>query len=227
MGHEIRQPLTAASLAAGNALFMLSELPPSNEVEQIKKRVSRALDQVNRTLEIIDSVGQLYSPRSDKIGDADFYQAIDNVENLLNHQLAEQGINLSIPSARIAFTAVKGDQIGLEQVLTNCIINAATSIKARRHLNGGANGEIGISLSNEGDMVRCDIVDNGNGPSDVVASQAFEPFYSTTRQVGSGLGLFISRELVTRAGGSITLTRNADIGATVTIRLKAADQNPA
>jgi signal transduction histidine kinase len=61
------------------------------------------------------------------------------------------------------------------------------------------------------------VIDEGEGMTQEIARQAFEPFYS--RRGGSGLGLTVSRRIVERLGGSIELESTLGKGTRVTVRI--------
>ena len=71
-----------------------------------------------------------------------------------------------------------------------------------------------------------EVTDTGKGFSEEQAGRLFQPFY-TTRKGGHGLGLSISRAIVTDHKGSIDATGSPGIGATFTMRLPAARRETA
>jgi signal transduction histidine kinase len=79
-------------------------------------------------------------------------------------------------------------------------------------------GRIGVGLRSEGDKVRIDIEDGGQGvPADLLA-KIWDPFF-TTKDKGTGLGLGIVKNIVEAHGGSIGITNREEQGARVTIEL--------
>ncbi len=66
----------------------------------------------------------------------------------------------------------------------------------------------------------CQICDDGEGLTDTISNDVFNPYFTTKSARGSlGLGLHISRQIVTNAGGTIELLPNADYGATLSFIL--------
>jgi len=61
------------------------------------------------------------------------------------------------------------------------------------------------------------LVDNGSGISQESLTKIFDPFFTTKQDVGNGLGLWITHDIVTRHGGSIRARSNARPGASGTI----------
>ena len=69
-------------------------------------------------------------------------------------------------------------------------------------------------------MVELQVTDGGAGLTKKQQKHIFSPFY-TTKKAGSGLGLYLSREIVTQMGGRMELESTPEIGTTVIIKLPA------
>jgi PAS domain S-box-containing protein len=93
------------------------------------------------------------------------------------------------------------DPDAIEQTLINLLINAAQAAdkpdsRILLSVRQGANGE-GLSL---------EVRDNGSGMDGKTVSRIFDPFFTTKEEgLGTGLGLYISKNLIEAAGGSITV----------------------
>jgi len=89
----------------------------------------------------------------------------------------------------------------LKQVVSNLVSNAIDAV--------AANGSIRIRLmpqeNGNDDTVQLVIEDDGPGIPPENAERIFEPFFTTKKDVGTGLGLWVSREIIERHGGTITL----------------------
>ena len=109
----------------------------------------------------------------------------------------------------------------LNQVFLNLIVNAAHAIGDVVGKGGGSKGNIRITTSSAGDMVRVDIADTGSGIPEAIRHRIFEPFF-TTKEVGKGTGqgLAIVRDIVvSKHRGSLTFESEVGKGTTFTIRL--------
>lgn len=84
------------------------------------------------------------------------------------------------------------DRVQIQQVLVNLLRNAIEAV--------GANGTITITATEQWDMMRISVIDNGPGIAPDIASALFDPF-STTKSTGMGLGLSICRAIVEAHGG--------------------------
>jgi signal transduction histidine kinase len=107
----------------------------------------------------------------------------------------------------------------LRQVLLNLLFNGAEAC-----LSVGKEIEAGVQISDLGNMVRLTITDGGPGFEAGEVKRAFEPF-QTTKQRGSGLGLYLSRKLITEMGGSIEIAPGTAPGAEVVIELPKEPNN--
>ena len=100
--------------------------------------------------------------------------------------------------------AVRGVENEVKQVLSNLISNAADAVCI--------GGTIIVTLdASKSWPNHCTpaVEDDGPGVADEHRDRIFEPFFTTKQDVGTGLGLWVSREIVERHGGSIELTKRA------------------
>ncbi len=102
---------------------------------------------------------------------------------------------------------VQADEDQLEQLLINLVKNAADAARERVAIRWSANGD-GLTMLVEDD-----------GPGVSGTANLFVPFF-TTKPAGSGIGLFLSRQIAEGHGGTLTLAnRTEDTGAVATLRL--------
>ncbi|MBI3479647.1 MAG: two-component sensor histidine kinase [Nitrosomonadales bacterium] len=107
----------------------------------------------------------------------------------------------------------------LSQVFLNLLLNAAHAMNKR--------GEICIQSGVENNQIVIRISDTGSGISPEVLPHIFDPFF-TTREVGSGtgLGLTVSRDILTAHGGTIEVSSELNVGTVFTIQLPIKQGNP-
>src|SRR6266571_2697445 len=116
---------------------------------------------------------------------------------------------------------VVGDANRLEQVIVNLLSNALDalrSVKPPRHLN------VDSFIDDTGSRVCVTVTDNGPGVAPEIAQRLFRPFASTKGIRGTGLGLYISRQLVREAEGELDLVKRAEPGARFLVWLPTARQ---
>jgi signal transduction histidine kinase len=105
------------------------------------------------------------------------------------------------------------DPIQLERVLLNLLRNAREA--------GSPPEAIDVSVQDDGDRVRIEVLDRGTGMPDTVFKQALLPFFST-KPTGTGVGLALSREVIEAHGGDLLLANREGGGLCVSCSLPAA-----
>jgi two-component system sensor histidine kinase PilS (NtrC family) len=178
IAHEIRNPLSAISHAA--------ELLREDGRDSDRERLTRIIgDNTLRLERLVADVMQL--SRRDRV-------AADRVA--LNGWLAgfvdEFAANESVPRARFELSAARDltiefDREHLRQVLWNLLRNAV------RHAPDQP-ASVRLAVSAFADQVELNVIDSGPGVARVNQGQLFEPFF-TTESKGTGLGLYLAREL--------------------------------
>jgi signal transduction histidine kinase len=105
------------------------------------------------------------------------------------------------------------DQVQMEQVMLNVVSNAAHAMRAK-------GGLIALRSWIDGEQLRLDVIDTGEGMSPDVQARIFEPFF-TTKPVGegTGLGLSAAHGIVTQHGGRIEVRSLQGRGTTVSVFL--------
>ena len=113
---------------------------------------------------------------------------------------------------------VLGDRVQLQQVVLNLVLNACDAMSEHRRGEAAA-----CARDDDGRTASSQLVvsDRGAGIPEGQLERVFEPFV-TFREQGLGLGLAISRSIVTAHGGSIRAENNADGGATFRCVLPAS-----
>ena len=183
IAHEIRNPLGAIS----HASQLFSESPNLSKADaRLTEIINTNSERVNQ---VIENVLQI-SRRS--AGDPTPIALKQWFSDLSTELLKQQGFSSSSLHTQIDSDKIKviADPEQLRQVVTNLCNNARESIKEDQQLELRIVG----GLIQEYDHPVVDILDNGPGIDPEVAKQMFEPFF-TTRSRGTGLGLYITKEL--------------------------------
>jgi signal transduction histidine kinase len=119
--------------------------------------------------------------------------------------------------------AVTANAAELEQVFLNLFLNALDAMPGGGTLRVGAAGTAAASAAaGGGDCVAITVADTGTGIDPAVRDRVFEPFLTTKKGSGSGLGLSICQGLVRSHGGEISLHGGPAGGTCVTVALPAA-----
>ncbi len=142
----------------------------------------------------------------------DLNQAVEAAWSLLEAEAAKRGAALE-RNLSATMPAVSADQIALEQIFGNLLRNALEAV-------AGGNGRIRVSTAQVEGGVEAIVEDDGPGVPADQRARLFSPF-STGRESGTGLGLYISRSLAEEAGGALELLEEGP-GARFRLRLPAA-----
>jgi len=142
------------------------------------------------------------------IQEVDIRPGIEDTIILLKHKLKEIDVSVEFAESLYGVVAAGRD---LNQVWTNLIDNAADAMDGQ--------GKLTITARNDGGEVVVTIADTGTGIPDEVASRIFDPFFTTKEPgKGTGLGLHTVHNIVTRSGGTITVT-TSPTGTAFVVRL--------
>lgn len=121
---------------------------------------------------------------------------------------------------------INGHKNDLSQVVMNAVSNAKDAILIKRNAEQSKfEGAIKITLSKQGDnIVEVFIEDNGIGIPDEILPKIFDRYFSTKGKDGTGIGMYISKILIDKLGGTISCG-NTEKGAYILLRLPAVDNN--
>jgi CheY-like chemotaxis protein len=107
---------------------------------------------------------------------------------------------------------VRIDRGRLGQVLVNLLVNAAQALPRTR--DDGRENVVTVSTRSAGDLVEIEVADNGVGIPEEHLPLIWTPFFTTKdADSGTGLGLWITRDIVERAGGEIRVGPGIDAGS--------------
>jgi PAS domain S-box-containing protein len=215
--HELRTPLAAVYGAARTLRRTDIEIPADQQDAFLDIIVSES-ERLTAIVSQILLAGQLEDGRVDvATGETDLARLVESV--LLSTRVrTPENIELRLEQNGDRAVALADDD-KLRQVLVNLLDNAI------KYSPDG--GEVAVELAGGAGRVRLTVRDHGLGIPPGDQERIFEKFYrldpALTRGVGgSGLGLFISRELVSRMGGSITVRSQPGEGAAFVVELPAA-----
>jgi signal transduction histidine kinase len=133
-------------------------------------------------------------------------------------RLTEPGIRLV---CRIAQSEqVNADPDQLHRMLANLLRNARQAIEHQEGRTAAGRIEVTLTRAENASLVR--VTDNGPGVPERVRERLFQPFASSGRPDGAGLGLAIARELAHGHGGDLSLLETSEKGSIFELRLPGA-----
>lgn len=143
-------------------------------------------------------------------GEHDINRHIQNVVSLLQRKLAQNHITVN-QSLDNTLPMIRCRPNQLEQLFTNLILNSIDAMPQGGVIN------IVTQMENEHLLIR--FTDNDSGIPDKDLPKIFEPFFSTKKGTGSGLGLWICYNIITEHAGRINVKSKHNVGTTIQITL--------
>lgn len=166
------------------------------DLEDLKVGLRTVQKRSQGLVSFVNAYGELTHIPQPKIKNVAVRQLVDGVAGLLQHNLKQENINLTIdiePQIQ-----VKADPEMIEQVLINLLKNA------KEALSETEDARIVIKSSFFRSKMVLSIIDNGPGIDAETMDNIFVPFY-TTKKDGSGIGLSLSRQIMRAHKGDLTV----------------------
>jgi len=199
LAHQLRTPLAAALLYAGN--LENPDLPETSRVSIAQKTVGR-LKHLERLIQ-----DMLLFARGEVLG-RECFEVTDLLGELAHtfEPLARtRGIDFEQTGVPANMT-ITGNRKALAGALTNLLENALQAVAA-----GNAGGKVSLGVTATEEQLAFCVRDNGRGMAPDVVARLFEPFF-TTRAEGTGLGLAIARGVARAHGGGIDVASEPGVG---------------
>ena len=214
IAHEIGNPLASLSSVVQYLKIKLGSHEEKEQLLLINSQVDRISDILKRML-------SLSRPATREYKWTDLNELIDNTLSLVKFDKRMQAITIKNAISSDLPMVWLNPQL-FEQVLLNIFINAMDAMEARQSQEGHV---LEITKEFKDTVVEIRVRDTGIGMNQQVAKRAFESFF-TTKEIGkgTGLGLFISYNLVSEIDGTIELESEPDKGATVIIQIPIRPQ---
>jgi len=214
IAHEVNQPLAATVTNAQAALRWLGTEPPNlDEVQQALGRILRDGARAGAVVGRIRNLIKKEPPGDERV---DINAAIREVIELTRSEAMKNGLLVQTDLVE-GLPPVRGDRVGLQQVILNLILNA---IEATSEMSEGSRELMVTTGKSESDDVLVAVRDSGPGLAPAALEHLFTAFY-TTKPNGLGLGLSICRSIIEAHGGRLWASANAPRGAIFQFNLPA------
>jgi two-component system sensor kinase FixL len=213
LAHELNQPLTAMVTNARAAQRLIDQSTP--DPVALQEILADIVLAGQRGANVIRGVrGLLRRADSDQVT-VDMNVLIREVTGLLQSDAILKHISVRLDMSP-DLPPVLGERVQLQQVVLNLFMNAYEA------MSGAPDGprELVVRTRRGPAHVEFLVSDTGPGLSDEAVERMFEPFF-TTKPEGLGLGLSISRTIVSAHGGEIRAVRHVERGSTISVTLPA------
>ena len=215
VAHEVNNPLMAIAAHAENSIADPA-LPEPQRAEMLQ-----ILRQARRAAKLLRGLLRFVRVTEREVTRVNLNDVVRGAMDLVSYRFALDEIAVG---GRLdpGLVAVEGDAIKLEQVIVNLLSNAIDALRTIKPPR-----ELTVDTWCEESRVSVAVADNGRGvPADMVP-RLFRPFATTKARRGTGLGLYISRQIAREAGGDLVLDSRPGKGARFVLWLPAAPAEPA
>jgi signal transduction histidine kinase len=198
LAHEIKNPLNFISLALDRLRTRYAPPPAATGRDDFLHQIAIMKDEIRRLSEMVQSFLHYGQPVEIYPAPTDMRQLVDGVLALSESKLKSQGIEL-VERGESGHVTLSVDAEKLRTCFVNVVANATQAMP-----NGG---QLVVDFSQRNGSLVLTFADTGEGIEEEIAARVFEPFFTTKRE-GIGLGLFFSRAIVEKHGGTIEIGPN-------------------
>ena len=219
IAHEVRNPL--GSIRLGTQLLQHSDVELGSQVQTYSENVQLSQNEINeytgiiikevdRLNRFIEQLLAFSKPTMEVAKRSDIHQLLDNSLAICRPELKLRAITVITQYGDCPKVNVNED--GITQVLLNLFYNAIEAMDTDGTLT------IQTEYVPETEIVHVRVQDEGPGISPEDIPMLFDPFY-TTKQKGTGLGLYISQKILAEHRGSIEVEANLEVGTAFVMSL--------
>ena len=210
IAHQWRQPISAVSAIIMNIKWTAISLGVDKKF--LDERMNEANEQLKYMSQTIEDFRTFFKPNKEKEY-FDLKVEVRKAYKILKAILEHNNIDLQIFSK--TNIEVYGYANEFSQVVLNIISNAK-DVLIQRNIN---KPKIEIYLHTDENNIYCEIIDNAGGIDEKFIGRIFEPYFTTKEHSGTGIGLYISKEIIQKHMQGTLEVRNTDSGANFIICL--------
>jgi len=213
VAHEINNPLSIVIQKIGwiQDLMAEEELRDSEHFKEYETSLDKMTYHLERIRKVVHNMLGYARRMEPRLEDVDINETINQTIDLLENYARINNIDIQTDLAS-DLPVIASDQSKLQQVFLNLISNAIDAI--------GKDGLVAVSSQKKDTQILVSIKDNGSGMTEEQQKKVFDPFYTTKSSgKGTGLGLWVSYDIMEQMGGSITLKSEVGEGATFTVQI--------
>jgi PAS domain S-box-containing protein len=204
LAHEVRNPLAVINTCAE---FLKSQLADRPVLHQDLDSILRQVERLNTLVHEVLERSKIVELRLAEAQAGDLLRRALKAAQI-RYGAGSEGVQAAVDCPQELKLMV--DTGRMERVLTNLVLNAFQAM--------GGNGAVTLSARAEGGFALLEVADNGPGIPEEALARVFDPFYST-KDSGSGLGLWICKGIVEEHGGGMEAAGLKPSGCAIRIRL--------
>jgi two-component system NtrC family sensor kinase len=217
VAHEINNPLAVIQQKIGWMEDLLAEetFEKSRHLEEYISSIQKIDEHVERVRKIVHNMLGFVRRMEPHLEDVDINATLNQTIALLENSARINNIEIRTDLAP-ELPIIAGDQAQLQQVFMNLISNAIDAVEK--------DGLIQVeSRQTDSSHITVNIIDNGPGIPEKEQRKIFDPFFTTksAEGKGTGLGLWVSHNIMEKMGGNITFSSREGNGCTFFVTIPA------
>ncbi len=213
VAHEINNPLAVILQKTGwmEDLLLEEDFRNSKNFEEYEESIKIIEEYVERARKVVHSMLGYARKMEPHLEDVDVNGIVNQTIDMLENYSRINNIDIQTDLER-DIPIIAGDEAQLQQVFMNLISNAIDAI--------GKDGLIKVTSLRNDQNITISVTDNGPGIPREQQKKVFDPFFTTKNTGnGTGLGLWVTYDIVKRMGGTITLKSEMEKGTTFRVKL--------
>jgi two-component system NtrC family sensor kinase len=213
VAHEINNPLAVILQKTGwmEDLLLEEDFQNSKSVEEFRNSIKKIEEHVERARKVVHNMLGYARKMEPRLEDVDVNDTLRQTISILTNYARINNIEIRTELAQ-NLPIIASDQAQLQQVFLNLISNAIDAV--------GKEGVVMVKSVQSGSDLEVSVADNGKGIPEELQKRVFDPFFTTKETgKGTGLGLWISYNIIEKMGGSISLKSKVGEGTTFTVKL--------
>jgi two-component system NtrC family sensor kinase len=213
VAHEINNPLAVILQKTGwiEDLLMEEDFQRSKNLEEFKNSIKKIEEHVERARKVVHNMLGYARKMEPHMEDVDINDTVRQTISILNNYARINNIEILTELAQ-DLPIIASDQAQLQQVFLNLISNAIDAI--------GKDGRVLVKSVRGGSELEVRVTDSGKGIPEELQKRVFDPFFTTKETgKGTGLGLWVSYNIIEKMGGTISVRSKEGEGTTFTVKL--------
>jgi signal transduction histidine kinase len=195
---------------AGNENPVKKEEFTDQDISDLREGLNAINTRISGLEHFVESYRKLYKIPEPSLDYISIQKILEETKSLFRKELEEKNVEFTISGHEVR--QILADKEMIAQVLINLVKNAVEAIR------DSENPKIEITVLQDNQETAIRISDNGSGMNEEELQNCFIPFY-TTKEDGSGIGLYYSRMIALLHKGNLTVQSELEAGSTFTLTL--------
>lgn len=209
LSHELKNPLSGIK---GAAQILLDAI----DSDENKRTVGIIAKEINRLNRMLDNFTELELFTEEKLEPVDIHEVLSEIIHLEGKSIKSKGIQF-VNDFDVTIPNIPGDFDTLKQAFLNIIKNSIDATPEKGKIVTTTRWNTKYKLQHESEII-IEIKDSGHGIEKDKLDKIFTPFY-TTKNTGTGLGLFFSQQIINKHRGTIFVNSELNKGTNFIIYL--------